>query len=164
MKVLSLLGLILLVIAAFFYFALRTKVADVSGYKPFSDLIGKTLVLQRNAVVAHNLEEFQKEFPLFLDEENTRLFEGVKQVAVLPKGTELTITKAKFYKNAVSGFTTCAVMGKVFVQELNKEVDFEYSWGNQAVLLGDDVPPYWTFPAALWQTESDSVKYELPVL
>ncbi len=71
----------------------------------------------------------------------------------LPIGTELQIQSAKVFKNGTSGYEQAFVLGTVFINELNKEVSFEYRWGEAHTSIYNEYEDYWTFPIAIWQEE-----------
>ena len=121
-------------------------------------MIGEKLALKREATFAKNLEEFAVEELYFITEEQN-LFEGVQKITFLPKGTIFEITSATFHKNGTSGITTSNIVGTVFVKELNKEMKFEYSWGQLHFLYLEEPCDYWTFPKAIWQDNEDTKKY-----
>ncbi len=140
------------------YEALRTKRKDVNDQSPFKELIGKTVTLQRDVILAKNIEAFYLEELHFITEDE-ELFDGVKKIAVLPKGTTITIESATFLTNGTSGSTTSNIVGSVFVKLLNKEMKFEYSWGEYHLICLEEPCNYWVFPKAVWQKKQDFKKY-----
>lgn len=128
--------------------------------RPFNQLLNKQWTLQRDVKLARNLSQFVYEQPLFIAEEET-LFEGVESLAVISKGAPVTFHSATLFNNGVSGVTICNLTGTVFVEEFNKEIQFEYQWGNFHVICLEEPCMYWTFPQGFWQKEADNRRYFL---
>jgi hypothetical protein len=148
--------LALIVIVGVFYFALRDTTRDVSHQVPYADLLNRPLYTQTESMLAKNLEAFHREEINFITTD-TKLFEGVEPLANLALDTKIIFTKAIHYRNGVSGVTHSVLMGKVWVNE--KEFPFEYSWGEFHSICLEQPCNYWTFPQAIWQTETDNAKY-----
>lgn len=120
-------GLLVLVIA-FFYFTLRNTHQDVSTKQPYHTLLNQALITQRESTLAKNLPAFSIQENYFLTE-NKELFEGVEETAILPQGTKITFNKAIHYKNGTSGITHSMLIGTAWIEPLQKEMSFEYNWG-----------------------------------
>ncbi|CAD5279334.1 MULTISPECIES: hypothetical protein [unclassified Imperialibacter] len=141
------------------YYALRTKVTDVSSFEPYSEIVGTTVVLKRPAVIVRNLDAFVNEHPYLLIEIDQGLFEGTEAIDTLPIGTSLEIQKAKHFTNGSSGFAHAFVLGWVELPGSGKIVPFEYGWGEQHISLYDEEVEYWTYPMALWQENANARKF-----
>jgi hypothetical protein len=144
-------GLVFVVVI--FYIALRTTKITVTEQEPYSRYINKELVLQRPALLVKNVKAFSYLEPYLLVEVDAQLYSEITEKYLIPAGTTFELNKAVLIKNAVSGFTTSLVVGKIYVNEFQKEVDFEYLWGNEHVVLQPGAKSSWTFPLALWQKE-----------
>ncbi|MEQ8812521.1 MAG: hypothetical protein RIE59_25855 [Imperialibacter sp.] len=141
------------------YYALRTTVTDVSLLAPYTQITDKSVVLQRQAVVAKNLDAFANENPYLLAETGTTLFDGMEIVDTLEAGTTLQIYAAKHFKNGTSGFTHAFVLGSVKLPGTGEAVLFEYAWGEQHISLYGEEGEYWTYPIALWQKNANAGKF-----
>jgi len=144
-------GLVFVVII--FYIALRNTKTTVTGQEPYSGYINKELMLQRPALLVKNVKAFSYLEPYLLVEADAQLYSEITEKYLLPAGTTFELKKAVLIKNAVSGFTTSLAVGKIYVAEFQKEVGFEYLWGNEHVVLQPGAKSSWTFPLALWQKE-----------
>jgi hypothetical protein len=146
-------GLVFVVVI--FYIALRTTKTTVTEQEPYSRYINKELVLQRPALLVKNVKAFSYLEPYLLVEADAQLYSEITEKYLLPAGTTFDLKNAVLIKNAVSGFTTSIVVGKIYVDEFQKEISFEYAWGKQYVVLEPGAKSSWTFPLAIWQKEEN---------
>lgn len=157
-KPLSIILLSLLVGAVLFvallYYTLKTKITDVSDKKPYSEVLNKELVLQRDAIIAKSRSADTYANPYLLTEQEDQLMSEAVPRYRLAKGTAIRMTAAKLFKNGTSGFTHAYVLGKIYVPEIKLEVEFEYQWGESHISIYNDFKDYWTFPQAIWQESS----------
>lgn len=139
--------------ALMLFVALRTQVTDVSGQKPYADIINVNLVLKRPAVMAKNLPANVYANPYVMKEKARE--EDLPDEALprytLPAGTALKFTHAKLFRSGVSGFPRAVVLGTVYLPDLKAEVAFEYQWGTSHVSLTGNEKDFYTFPLAAWQ-------------
>ena len=158
--VLAIAGTIIsIVFVSWMYFGFKPTVTDVSYKKPYSDIVGKELILKRNAFIAKNYEHHVNENLYIIEENEKNIYSEAGPHYSLLAGTKLSITGAKLFKGAVSGFTHSYVLGTVYIEELNQQVAFEYNWGRQPFIPydGNGEPPekeYWLFPLAIWQDQT----------
>lgn len=161
--------LVVLLIGIFliFYYTLKDKVKDVSNQQPFSEIVGKTLTLQRpvtlvkNDVGSGSVRDYQlydaaDEFQGMTDDDK------IIRIPVAA-GTKINIKSVKMIKNAVSGFSRPYVIGTIQLPESGEVVEFDYSWGKQSIeKLFDKIDKRWSFPLAVWETEINTEVYALP--
>ncbi|MFT4032004.1 MAG: hypothetical protein QM669_06260 [Siphonobacter sp.] len=145
-------------IGGLFYCVLRNSEKDVSDQKPYVNLLNRPLYLQTKVALAKNLPEFSEKEEYFVTEE-PQLFEGVKGIAILPKGAKLIFEKAFHIHHGVSGVNYSILTGKVWIESLQKELPFEYKWGQYHDICLEEPCHYWTFPKALWQSQVDEQMY-----
>lgn len=163
MKLLKIIFISIIVIAigyaVLLYFTLKPKTRDVSQLSPYFEIIGKTLITQREAVLVRNLPAFVYENPYLIQAIDAPIFEGITEVHTIPVGTQINIDKAQFIKNGVSGFTHSVVFGTLEIPGQGLK-SFEYAWGNQSLSLDSNDPLEFSYPLAIWQEEADIAKYQ----
>ena len=163
MKIIKILLISFLIIAigyaVILYFTLKPKTRDVSQLSPYFEIIGKDLIVQREAKLVRNLPAFVYENPYLIQENDQPVYEGITEIYTIPVGTVIKIDKAQFIKNGVSGFTHSVVFGTLEIPGQGLK-SFEYVWGNQANTLDANKPLEFSFPMASWQTTSDDATYE----
>ena len=153
--VIVLVGLVLF--AGLLYYTLKTQITDVSSKKPYSEYIGKKVYSKRDAIIALSSEADAYANPYIITESKSDLMLEADPRYKLSSGTELLIQSAKIFKNGTSGFEHAFVLGTVFVKELNREVPFEYRWGEAHTSLYNEYEDYWTFSLSLWQEEEQLI-------
>ncbi len=146
-------------IIAIFYIALRNTKTNVTEKQPYSGFINKELMLQRPGLLVKNVDAFSYVEPYLLVEEDAQLYAEITEKYPINAGTKVKLNKALLIKNAVSGFTTSVVVGTLYVSGLQKEISFEYIWGNEHVVLTAGAKSSWTYPVALWQKEEIKESY-----
>ncbi|MEZ4974457.1 MAG: hypothetical protein R2820_14185 [Cyclobacteriaceae bacterium] len=156
MKLIAIVVTALVVLIAIFYVALKDTKQNVSVSEPYASLIGKTLVVERDVVLARNLAQFKMFEDNFISEE-ANLYEGVEKIRTIKPGTSFAFTNAFHYRNAVSGVTHSVLIGKITDQQ--PPVSFEYSWGSLHSICIEEPCDYWTFPLGFWQRTPDDRKY-----
>ncbi len=158
---------------AWFYFYLRVISEDVSNELPFSEVIGKNLVLDRDVfLIRNNTPEFYKTISTVIDEKESigQINEETTIVEIIKKGTPLTINKATIQSHGESG-TYGQITGILFTKKYN--ILFKQEWGIQSVYVFDNSEPTgnntspFLFKKPIWvtKTEHDIHKtYYLPEL
>lgn len=162
MKVLKIILAILAVLGGLIYFAIwftfRTTSEDVSSLKPFYEIIGKELITKQPCFIAYNYENWVKENPYIVTMKANKLSSDATKIQILPLGSVLKITDAKRFVDGVTGFKSTYVLGSIFLEEEQKEVQFEFAWGSQN--YGTDVPgDYFSYSLAPWQNTALDVMY-----
>lgn len=128
----------------------RTTSEDISHLAPFSKIIGKEVATVQASYIAVNYEHWVKENQYIIVMKRNKLSGNATQLRELPVGSILKIEKAKRYTDGVTGFTSTYVLGTVFLEELQKEVPFEYAWGSKS--YGTNLPgDYFNYRLAPWQ-------------
>ncbi|MGE0589472.1 MAG: hypothetical protein AB7O48_12920 [Cyclobacteriaceae bacterium] len=158
MKLIAIVVTALVVLIAIFYVALKDTKQNVSVNEPYASLIGKTLIVEQDVVLARNLAQFKMFEDNFISEE-ANLYEGVEKIRTIKSGTSFTFTNAFHYRNAVSGVTHSVLIGKIKDQQ--PPVSFEYSWGSYHSICVEEPCDYWTFPLGFWQQTPDDKKYTI---
>lgn len=164
-------GIITLVVT-FFYFYLRVKSIDVSHESPFSEVIDKNLILERDVyLIRNNTPGFYKSISTLVDEEGLigPIDKEIKMVDVIKKGTPFTITKAEVRSHGESG-TYALITGMLHTEKYS--VPFKQRWGRYSVYILDgatqiDDKIAFTFQRAIWESEGEyilSKTYFLPEL
>lgn len=152
--------LVLLVLfTSLLYLVVRTNKKNVSQEPPFAELVGKTVLLKRPVWLIRNRQAEVHVNPYVLTEPNVPFSDEAALVQTLPVGTQLRIDRVLLLKNGVSGRQTALVVG-TWSNAARQLFPFEYEWGTYHFL--NEEYPYWTFPAAPWQTEPDTHRYSLP--
>lgn len=148
------------------YMTIRDKIKDVSEVPPFSEVVNRSVKLQRPATLVKNdisysiincqLYDAADEFQGSTD------VDAVVRIAV-PAGTILNLRSAKLIKGGTSGVTTPFVLGSLVHPQTGEEIEFEYRWGKESLeKFFDKVKKRWTFPLAVWQTTPYSGEFEMP--
>ena len=164
-------GLITL-IAIMFYFYLRVKSIDVSNESPFSEVIDKKLILERDVfLIRNNTPGFYKSISTVVDEEGLigPIDKETKMVDIIKKGTPFTIQKAEIRSHGESG-TYGLITGILHTEKYN--IPFKQRWGRFSVYILDgakqiDNKIAFTFQRAIWESETEyilSKTYFLPEL
>lgn len=149
---------LLLVVAGFFYFALKNKSTEVADKKPYISILNKQLITKNEAFIFKLHSDVINIKENVLKHDSSGVF-GEQLLCKVPKGSILNISKAIQYTKSVSGITYSLLIGKVWIQEFKKEIEFEYQWGEHHFLCVEEPCNYWTFPQAIWQETADSTKY-----
>lgn len=159
LKLLKIFAVGIFIFVGLLYYVLRTKVNDVSSEEPFKSVINVKITTKTEAVIFKNVEDFVKENEYELVNTTKEIYTETTQKYTIPIGTELKIDKAKIFTNGTSGFSYSYVLGKVYVKELQKEVAFEYQWGDQQISLYGNEKEHWTFAKALWENTKTKGKF-----
>lgn len=149
---------VLLGIVGFFYFVLKNKSTEVSDKTPYTAILNKQLITKREAFILKIHSDVINFKENVLKDDSTVVF-GEQLLYKVPQGSMLNISKAIHYTKSVSGITYSFLIGKVWIEELKKEIEFEYQWGEHHFLCVEEPCNYWTFPQAVWQETVDSTKY-----
>lgn len=140
-------GLVLIFILLL-YFTLFPPSKDLSRKKPYNDMIGKDLLVKREATVALNYPPYARFKPYIMVDSGGFLGDDIKPRYALKAGTPLRIQSVKQYKNGTSGEERILALGKVHVNELNTEVEFEYEVGSTSLTPNGIL---WNHSKPLWQ-------------
>ncbi|MGB3947928.1 MAG: hypothetical protein WBM13_08085 [Bacteroidia bacterium] len=148
----------ILLVVGIFYYVLKNKSTEVADKMPYSAILNKQLVTKTEAFILKidpNVSNLKENV---LKHDSSVVF-GEQLLCKVPQGAILNISKAIHYTKSVSGITYSLLIGKVWIQELKKEIEFEYQWGEHHFLCVEEPCNYWTFPQAIWQETADSTKY-----
>ena len=164
MKVLKIIILVVVIGTILFigmlWLALRTKTQDISSFEPYKSLVGTTVTTKQSCYIAKNYEHFVQKNPYLL-QLNNRFASEAGTAYEVPIGTELHIKEAKAFTGGTSGFTNHYILGSLFIDELNQEVEFEYDWMGQKPLdLMPNHNDHTVYPLAIWQEEPLPFKYD----
>lgn len=143
----------ILIFIAMLYYALRTKVNDISSEKPFNSILNQKLTTKRIAYLVKNRSPEVYENQYLLLENKDDIDSELKEVYQISIGTNLTIHKAKIFTNGTSGFSHLYVLGSIYAEDLKKEVSFEYNYGEKKYSLYSNEEEYWSFDKAIWENE-----------
>lgn len=154
------------------YATIKTKSTVISQYSPYKEWMGRTAILDKETVLLTEKVKLydDKKYPyLLLDSlhpdwpylaEHIKLGDYIL-VAKFPAGAAFHIEKAVQYTGGVSGNSTPFVFGTV--SYMGKSYKVGYQWGTMNIgKFMDKVKACWQFHRAPWQTETDTVFYELP--
>jgi hypothetical protein len=143
------------------YLALREKSRDAGKLAPYNKVVGTEVALVRPMVlVALNNKGMYSRQPHTLVEIDARRAEWETPVTTLPAGARLHIDQALHIKNSHSGITGSLLLGRVTVASSQREIAFEYQWGQQREnVLVPASERYWTFPPAPWQSQPITEKF-----
>lgn len=150
--------LLLLVVVGFFYFVLKNKSTEVADKKPYISILNKQLITKNEAFIFKIDSDVINLKENVLKHDSSVVF-GEQLLCKVPQGAILNISKAIHYKRSVSGVTYSLLIGKVWLKQFKKEIEFEYQWGEHHFLCLEEPCNYWTFPKAVWQDKVDSTKY-----
>lgn len=166
-------GIVAVLVFGFVLYAtIKTKSTGISRYSPYKEWMDKTVQLDQEAVLlTEKVRLFDdRTYPyLLLDSLHPDwpyLAERIKLgdyilVAKLPADAAFHIEKAVQYTGGVSGNSTPFVFGTVSYG--GKSYKVGYQWGTMNIgKFMDKVKACWQFHRAPWQTETDTVFYELP--
>ncbi len=117
-----------------------SSVDDLSKQKPFSDLIGKELRIQRPCRLikcssGHRFKSY------ILHEKSEFDCQIVEEIA---PGMSFIINSFKVYDNGESGSKSIYAIGEIHSASLDRSIAFEYLWGFNARPL----------PSAVWDVDS----------
>lgn len=149
----------LILLLGLFYFVLRDKKKDVSNEKPFVEFIDKNLYTKKRCVLAKNPGIPVKDsHPYIIEDGSSWRIEDVEILKEIPLGTSFTIQSVELHKGAVSGTTTCYLLGKINLD--SEEFPFCISWGNKNTIANSN----WVFPQSFWQDKEYEKEFVLPEL
>jgi len=141
------------------WYGFRTRSEDVSHLKPFSEIIGKELNTKQLCFLAYNKKEWVKENPYIITMKRNKLSGKVTKLQELPLGSILKITEAKRFTNGVTGFKSTYVLGSVYLENLQQEVEFELAWGSKN--YGTDLKGnFFSYSLAPWQDKPLELMYD----
>ena len=163
-------GLVLFVL----YATVKTKSTNLKNYEPYKELIGKTLVLQKETYLFKDETSMipNGDFPYTLmDDLHPRwaYFQEGKEISEVditevlrfPKGVVFHIEKAIQYTNGVSGSSNPTLFGTIDYR--GKTYKISYPWGERNIDKAfRNVPKCWQFHQAPWQDAADTTWYALP--
>lgn len=132
------------------YLSLKTKKKDLSSEFPYASIIGTEQTIEHECYIAKNYEHFINENPYLL-QFNNEFFSEAGPAYKIPMGTTIKITGAKAFTNGTSGTTNNLVFGKIYIEDLQQEVAFEYHWGPVKPLEISDYNNYKVYPLTPWQ-------------
>jgi hypothetical protein len=140
LKAILIVGVGLVVIfLLFLYYVLKDHKKDISKMEPYKSVVGKRLVLKQDVSIIKNLQAFSKLSDYLLTRKGEDLYEGTSVLYSIPKGTEMTMVEFKSVSTGPSKFWTGYGKGKIFVKELQSEIEFEYPWGGTTLtFLSED--------------------------
>lgn len=148
-------GLIYLAI----WYSFRTTSEDVSNLKPFSKIIGKELITKQPCFIAYNYKHVVKKNSYIIAMKQNKLSGNVTELQELPVGTLLKVTETKRFTNGVTGFKSTYVLGSVYLENFQREVEFEFAWGSKN--YGTDLKGnFFSYSLAPWQDKPLEVMYD----
>lgn len=143
-----------------FYNTLKTKTTDLSDKTPYKEILNTTLNTKQPCFIAKNIEHYVLLNPYIILMDTTNISNEITFIYEIPVGTALTFKEAKAITNGVSGTIDNMVLGSVFIAELNKEVEFEFSWGtNPTYGFYEEEKNYDIYPLAPWQEQAIPLKF-----
>jgi len=160
LKILLVVGILVVLFAILLYFTLRTKVDDISKIAPYKSITGTHQTTKQVSYLVENYKAFVQENPYLL-KLNKDFYSKVGAVYEIPIGTKLRIEKTKTFTNGVSGATHTYVLGFIYVEELQKEVAFEFSWDGEKPLEIEQYEDYLRYPLTPWQDQPLPLKFSL---
>ncbi len=110
------------------YFTLKTKVRDISNIELYATYFNKKMVLKKGVFLAKSKDLLINDPEYVLAAFDINLTDNMQPRYILPQGTVIILNAAKAYLNGVSGLETNYVIGKLYLNELKKEVSFKYAW------------------------------------
>jgi len=153
--------LVVLAWAWFYWNFSKIQVKDVSNELPFSTIINKKLVLERDVyLIRNNTSEFYNSISTIVDDKNLTgaIDKETTLVKVIKKGTPLTITETQLQKKGSIG-TKSIIKGTLHTKE--HDILFKQSWGaNNDNVIEENVKiienaNYYTFKKPIWETENE---------
>ncbi len=175
----KIMGIIALVIVGgiglfifFLYATIKTKSTSLNKYEPFSEWIGKTVVLHTETMLFKEQMRMNpnSKYPYTLADSLNPGWEyilalvengSVTKIATLPAGTELSLERAVQYTNGVSGSSYPTIFGTL--KSNGKEYKVGYQWGDLDLSKNHyKIEKSWKFHQAPWQAEQDTAFYALP--
>ncbi|MDZ7934252.1 MAG: hypothetical protein U5M51_04640 [Emticicia sp.] len=121
---------VLLIIAIFvvafifcLFYTIRSTTKEVSEESPYAEMLHRELITKKETAIAKLLPYNYVKEPYSLTE-NTDFIE--EKIAVLPKGTSITFTKAFSRYSGTAGNTYTVLIGIVKVK--NKQYIVEWIW------------------------------------
>lgn len=173
--ILTTIVIIITLIAIWFYFYLRVNTKDVSDKLPFSEIIDKELILDRDIfLLRNNTSDFYKVTSTVFDNELDigAIDEENMIIEIVRKGTPLSINKATIQSHGESGIYGL-ITGVLHTKKYN--ILFKQRWGTLSPYILDDSDEptdntntlYFTFNKPIWVTETEhkiTKTYFLPEL
>jgi len=154
------------------YTTLKTKSRNLNGYAPFTEWIGKAVILGKKTILFkdHLPTYDNNKYPyVLLDSLHPRwpyvaqqLKSGdLEKIVEFPIGTRLNIEKAVQYTNGVSGASYPALFGTIYYEGDTYKI--AYQWGDIDLSKAfDKIEKCWRFHQAPWQEQEDHTFYALP--
>lgn len=137
MKIVIIIVLFLVLIAGWFWFALRSITEDVSDKAPYAEMLNHDVLTMKEMVLAKNLPEFKMKEQIFISED-TALFEGVEKIAQLPVNSTVRFSKAYEHTGGTSGITSILLIGSVRANNKDYEIEYRISNPDENFLVGKD--------------------------
>lgn len=175
----KIMGIIALVIVGgiglfifFLYATIKTKSTSLNKYAPFREWVGKTVILDKEAIVFEEKVKMNpnSKYPyILLDSlhprweyvQNQEEIGDITEIKALAAGTKLVLEKAIQYTNGVSGSSYPTLFGTISDGE--KEYKIGYQWGEEDIAKSHyNVEKRWKFHRAPWQATQDTTYYALP--
>lgn len=165
MKTISIILIVILIaimlVGGWFYFFLKVKTQDVSSELPFSKIINKKLILDRNVFLVRSAaSNFYKGVSTVVDAEGLLgpVNKKTMVVDIIEKGTPLTITKAQLQASGNSeqkGF----IIGTLHTPK--HTIPFRQHWGTHNIFVLEhnvkiiEHTDFYTFKKPIWKTEKE---------
>ncbi len=137
MKIVIIIVLFLVLVAGWFWFALRSITEDVSDKAPYTEMLNHDVLTMKEMVLAKNLPEFKIKEQIFISED-TALFEGVEKIAQLPVNTSLRFSKAYEHTGGTSGITVIVLTGNITTDNKDHKIEYQMLNPDENFLLGKD--------------------------
>ena len=141
------------------YYVLRTKVNNVSSEKPFNSILNQKLTTKRVSFLVKNRTPEVNENDYLLVENKDEINLELKEIYEIPVNTNFILQKAKIFTNGTSGFSYSYVLGTIYIDDLKKEVAFEYNYGEKKIFLYGEEKEYWFFDKSIWDDEKIEGKF-----
>ncbi|MBX3253591.1 MAG: hypothetical protein KF862_05570 [Chitinophagaceae bacterium] len=168
-------SVVFVVIAGFIfilYATIKTKSTSLRKYEPFKEWVGKSVVLNKEAVLFKEKipGNTNGEYPYmlmdslhprwqYMDEEKSA--GNIEEIVAFPAGTALKLEKAIQYTNGVSGSSSPWIFGTV--SSNGNTYKTGYQWGTRDLEKNFyQIEKCWKFHQAPWQDKTDTTFYALP--
>lgn len=156
------------------YATVKTKSTGLNSCQPFKELIGKTVVLNKETYLFsdHENTTHNADFPYTLMDDLHPLWSyyqecknlphvDITEITSFPRGTKFQIKKAVQYTAGVSGASYPTLFGSI--QHKGQLYKVSYQWGKQDFYkASNEAEKYWVFHQAPWQNTRDTASYVLP--
>jgi hypothetical protein len=139
------------------FLTLRTRKKSLTQDFPYAELIATEHTTKRVCYIAKNYEHFVNEHPYLL-KSTKEFFSEAGETYEIPIGTALQLTGAKAFTGGTSGTTSNYVFGRIYIEALQQEVEFEYNCDAEKPLELSDYNNYRVYPITPWQENALPIK------